>query len=227
LQIGRRIGGLGVDGDGGAQLTRQSELAVIDVDGRDVEAHGLGILHGHMAQAADAGITTQSPGLASVTFSPLYRDPGAEHGSDVDKAHVGRQMAHIVGIGQCVVGKAAVDRIAGIGLRLAQGFPAAYAVAAEAAGAVKPGHAHAIAFLDMLDVLAHRRHIAHALVAGNEGRMRLDRPVAFGCMQIGVADAGSSDLDQDLIVCRSGHRHFFNRERLPEGTHHGGFHGLG
>lgn len=97
----------------------------------------------------------------------------------------------------------------------------------KAAGAVQPGHAHAITFLDMLDVLAHRSHMAHALMAGNEGRMRLDGPVAFGRMQIGVADAGGGNLDQDLIVCRSGYRHFFDRERLPEGTHHGGFHGLG
>src|SRR3989338_5417125 len=45
----------GVDGHGRGEACRQIELAVVDVDRRHVEPHRLGVLHGHVTQAADAG----------------------------------------------------------------------------------------------------------------------------------------------------------------------------
>ena len=69
-------------------------------------------------------------------------------------ADVVGQVADIVRIGDDVFGEAAVHRIAGVLLLLAQRLPAAQAVPAVAAGGVEPGHADPVAFLD---VRARRR----------------------------------------------------------------------
>ena len=50
---------------------------------------------------------------------------------------------------------------------------------------------------------ADRDDVADALVAGDERRLRLDRPVALGGVQVGVADAARRDLDQDLARRRA------------------------
>ena len=44
-----------VDGDFGSQLARQSHFLRTQVDGRDVQAHGLGILDGDVAEASGTG----------------------------------------------------------------------------------------------------------------------------------------------------------------------------
>ncbi len=75
----------------------------------------------------------------------------------------------------------------------------------------------------MLDTGAHRGDEAHALVAGNEGRVGLDRPVALGGVQVGVADAAGLDLDQHVTRTWARHWHFFDGQRLVEGAYDGGF----
>ena len=44
----------GVDGVGGAELLGELQLVVDDVDGHDGAAGDLGVLHGQVAEAADA-----------------------------------------------------------------------------------------------------------------------------------------------------------------------------
>src|SRR5690606_9863081 len=107
-----------------------------------------------------------------------------------------------------------------------QGFPAAQAVLAVTAGRVQPRNADAVAFLDVGDALAHRDHMAYALVAGNEGGIGLYRPVAFSGVQVGVADATGLDLDQDVASGRAWNGDFFDHQRLAEFADHGGFHRL-
>ena len=69
---------------------------------------------------------------------------------------------------------------------------------AVAARGIEPGDADAVAFLDVRDAGAHRGDVAHTLVARDEWRCGLDRPVAVGGMQVGVTHAARRDLDEDL-----------------------------
>ena len=69
---------------------------------------------------------------------------------------------------------------------------------AMAAGGVEPWHADAIAFLYVLHAAADTRDEADALMAWNERRGRLHRPVAFGRMQVSVADTGRNHFHLDF-----------------------------
>ena len=68
--------------------------------------------------------------------------------------------------------------------------------------------------------------MTHPLVSRNEGRAGLHRPVAIGGVQVGVADARGLDLHQDAARRDFRDRHFLDRQRLAEGTHHRRLHGL-
>src|SRR5690606_20145631 len=89
----------------------------------------------------------------------------------------------------------------------------------------EPGHADAVAFLHMLDACADARDVADALMARNEGRVRLDRAVAFSRVQIGVADAGGLDLHLDHAGTRRRDRRILDHQWLAELTHDSGLHG--
>jgi hypothetical protein len=119
-------------------------------------------------------------------------------------------MSHVAGIGQHVLGVAALHGVARVLLRFAQGFPAAQAVGAAAAGRVQPGNAHPVAFFHLPDTGPHGYHPAHAFVARDERQGRLYGPVAVHGVQVGVADARSSDLHQDLSVPHLGNGYFFD-----------------
>ena len=54
---------LGVDGELGAERTSERELLIGDVDCGNMEAHGLGVLDGEVAEAADAGDDDPVAGL--------------------------------------------------------------------------------------------------------------------------------------------------------------------
>ena len=115
--------------------------------------------------------------------------PAHSTGAISTKYGVGRQVAHVVGVAQRVFGKAAVDRVAGVLLALAQRLPAAQAVRAMAAGRVQPRNADAVALLDMVDTGAHCGDIGpRPSWPGMKGGW-FDRPVALGGVQVGVADA--------------------------------------
>ncbi|MNF91961.1 hypothetical protein D3C84_745850 [compost metagenome] len=228
LQEGRRVLLPGVDGEAGAEPPGEFELGVIDVHGGDVQTHGPGVLHGHVAEAADAG-NRHPLARAGVGHLQALVDghPGAEDRGDLDEADAGRQMADVLGLGQGVLSEAAVHRVAGVALRVAEGFPAAQAVFAVAAGRVQPGNADPVAFLDVGDPGAHGDHVADAFVAGNEGRLGLDRPVALGSVQVGVADAAGGDLHQQLSGTGGGHRDFADLQRFAERGDNSRFHRLG
>ena len=69
-----------------------------------------------------------------------------------------------------------------------------------------------------------RDDVAHALVSGDERRLRLDRPIPFGRMQVGVADAGGGDLDENLAGSRCRHRRFLDDERFSKLPDHRSLH---
>ncbi len=60
-------------------------------------------------------------------------------------------MADIVRVREGVLGEAAIDRIAGVLLPIAEGFPATEAVPAMPAGRMQPGHSDPV-------TLFHRGH---------------------------------------------------------------------
>jgi hypothetical protein len=91
---------------------------------------------------------------------------------------------------------------------------------------VEPGDADAVALLDVGHAGADGRHEAHALVAGDERRLRLHRPVALGGVEVGVADAGRLHRDLDLAGAGLGHRDLIDGERLAELPHDGSLHRL-
>ncbi|MNV48683.1 hypothetical protein D3C71_1406020 [compost metagenome] len=196
LQERSRIGVARVDGDGRAQALGEPELAVVDIHRRHVQPHRLGVLHGHVAQATDAGNHHPVAGLGVGDLQALvHSDARAQDRRDIDEAHFLGQMADVIGIGQRVFRETTVHRIAAVLLRFAQRFPAAQTVLAIAAGRVQPRNADAVAFLDVGDAGTYRDHMANAFVAGNEWRIGLDRPVALHRVQIGVAHATGFDLD--------------------------------
>ncbi|MNV49904.1 hypothetical protein D3C71_1418770 [compost metagenome] len=227
LQERGRIGGARVDRDRGTQALGQRELVIIDIHRGHVQAHRLGVLHRHVAQATDAGDHHPLPGAGVGHLQALVDGhPGAQDRGDLDEADALGQQAHVIGVGQRVFGEAAVDRVAGVLLRLAQGFPAAHAVFAMAAGRIQPWDADPVALADMADAGAHRHHVADALVTGNERRVGLDRPVAVHRMQVGVAHATRFDLHQDVAGAGPRYLHFLDAQRLAEFADDSGLHGL-
>jgi hypothetical protein len=116
-------------------------------------------------------------------------DASAQDRRDLLEADLRRQMADIVRISDHVLGVSAVHRIARVLLIVTERLPAAETMLAATARGVQPRHADAISFLDALDVGADGRDIANALVPGNERQRGLDRPVALGCVQVGVTHA--------------------------------------
>ena len=181
-----------------------------------------------MAEAADPGhdhpIT--GPGVGSLEAF-VNRNSGAKDRRDVSERNVRRHMSDIVWIRYDVFGEAAVYGVAGVLLLRAQRLPASQAMPAVAARRIEPRNADAVAFLDMRDARADGGDMADALVARDEWRLGLDRPIAVRRVQVRVADAARRDLDKDLAGLWARHRYLLNNQRLIELTDDCRFHGLG
>src|SRR3546814_6292446 len=78
-------------------------------------------------------------------------DARAEDRRNVEEVDIVGKVTNIVGIGEDIFGKAAIDRIAGVLLFVAKRLPATQAMHAMPAGGVEPGHADPVAFLHMGD----------------------------------------------------------------------------
>src|SRR5262245_49802897 len=93
-----------------------------------------------------------------------------------------------------------------------------------ATGGVQPRNAHAITFFHVFHAGGDRADEADSLVARNEWRLRLERPIAICRMQVCMAHAGSHDLDEDAARYDFGHWHFLDSQRFVEGIDDRGFH---
>ncbi|MPN14723.1 hypothetical protein SDC9_162050 [bioreactor metagenome] len=178
-----------------------------------------------MPQAANAGNDHPIAGLAVEHFEALvYRHAGAQHrGCRGEFEGIG-QFADIGRIGQHVLGVSTVHRVTCHLLAIAQSLPTGDAMLAMAAGRVQPRHADAVAFLDPGNARSHLGDIANAFMAGDERQRRLDRPVAIGGVQIGMANAGGFDLDQNPARRNLGNGHLLDDQRLAVGMNDGRFH---
>jgi hypothetical protein len=108
---------------------------------------------------------------------------------------------------------------------VAERLAAAVAVAAVAARVAEPRDRDAIADGDAVAVAgAERLDDADALMAGDERQRGLDRPLAAGGMDVGVAQAGRLDPDQDLLVARGGRGDVLDGQRPIEAVDDGSLH---
>ncbi|MGX1480162.1 UNVERIFIED_CONTAM: hypothetical protein RKD50_008970 [Streptomyces canus] len=214
----RRVLLAGVDEDVGAELAGEVELVVGDVDRGDGGAGDLRVLHGQVAEPADAGDRHQLGGTDTGDLEGLVRGhAGAgQRGGVAGVDAVGDQGGE-VGRGEHLLGVAAVHAVAGVDLLLAQGLPAGQAVLAPPAGPAQPGHGHPLPDLQVSHALAERLDEADALMAGDEGRGGLDGPVAVRGMDVGVAQPRRLHADADLAGAGLRIRPLLDHQRLAEG----------
>ncbi|CTQ50362.1 hypothetical protein JDO7802_02385 [Jannaschia donghaensis] len=225
--FGHRIGRGGIDDRIGPKVARKGQLVGGHVDGDDVHAHGLGVLHRHVAQPADPDDGDPLAGAHLRLLEALvHGHTGAKHWRCRPPVHGAGNGPDVIRVGGDVVGIGPVHGIARHLLVVAQRFPSADAMRASPAGRVQPGHADAVPFLQVGDARAQARHFAHTFVPRNEGGAGLHRPVAFGGVKVGVTDARGADPLQDLPRADLRHRHLPDFERLAQVGNDGGFHGL-
>jgi len=125
-------------------------------------------------------------------------------------------MRHVVRIGHDVFREAAIPRVPAERRLGTDRLACSGTVLAVAAGAVEPGDAHALAFLDRRDARAEGRHDADAFMPRREWQPGLQQPVFIGGVQVGMADAAGLGLHQDLAPTRCGDVEFPEDERLAE-----------
>ena len=203
------VGGPGVDGHLGAEVLGQGEFGVVDVDGHHPQAHGPRVLHGDVSEAADAGDRHPLAGPRVGHLQALVDgDACAQDRRNSERVDVVRDARRVGGVDEHVAAEAAVDAVAAVLLALAQRLPAGAAVFAAAARRPQPRVADLVADLQVVDTVTECDDGAVALVAGDERRLRLDRPITVCGMQIGVADAGGLQLHQGFTVARRGQVEF-------------------
>jgi hypothetical protein len=114
----------GVDDVHRTQLAGQLELLVLDVDRDDLRPGDPGVLHGQVTQPADAEHRDEVGGPHAGDLDRLVRrDAGAGQRSRVEGGDAVRDGHHVRRRGDGVLGVAAVDRVAGVALALAQRLP--------------------------------------------------------------------------------------------------------
>src|SRR5262249_45865357 len=96
-----------------------------------------------------------------------------------------------------------------------------------AAGPVDPRHTDAVSGLQIANVRARFDNAARDFMAENQRGLHDFpelRPIAFGNVEIGVADATGFDLDQDFPGAGLGALHIFENKRLLWSVKYGGSH---
>src|SRR5829696_3418174 len=88
---------------------------------------------------------------------------------------------------------------------VAQVFPPGEAVAAPAAGPTEPGHAYPVSWCKPFDVFAGLHHLAHDLVAGDQGQLGVSQ-LSVDHVQVGPAHAAGAYAHKDLLRLRLGRR---------------------
>jgi len=167
----------------------------------------MGVLHGNVAEATDAGDGDPLPGPGVGHLEAFVDgDACAENRCDLKRIGTVRDPRRVGGIDEHVAAEAPVDAVAAVLLALAQCFPTGAAVFACSARRPQPRVADLVADLQVVDAVAECDHGAVALVAGNERRLWLGGPISVCRMQIRMADAGGFEFDKRLTV--AGRRQF-------------------
>src|ERR1700677_3592555 len=133
-------------------------------------------------------------------------------------------MSDMVRIGDCIFRIAAVLGVAPKLRFCAARFLSREAIYALSAGGVQPDNAGAVAFLYCLDVPANAGDVPNSLVSRDEGWRRLDRPITFSGVQIGMTYAASFHLDLNFIRTRFRDCHLFDDQGLTKFTNYSRLH---
>ena len=196
--------------------------------GDHAQPHGPRVLHGDVAESADAGDRppTVRPGVGHLE-ALVDSDAGAQDGRYFQRVDGVRDSWGVGGVDHHVAAEAAVDAVAAVLLALTQRLPAGAAVFAAAARRPQPRVADLVTDLEVVHTGTECDDGAVTLVAGDERGLRLDRPIAVCGMQIGVAHAGGFQLHQGFTVAGGGQFEFGNLQRGAEFGDHRGTHGMG
>ena len=192
----------------------------------DLSAGDRRVLDGKMSEPAD---TEDRDAVGGTRARDLDGLVGGHSGAG-ERRGVGRidsvGDAHdVAGVADRVLGEAAVDRVAHVLLRFAERLAPAIAISAVATGIAEPRQRDAHTDLDSVAVArTDALDDPDPLVAWDERRRRLDRPVALGGMDVGVAQPTGLDPDEDLLRARLGHGTVLDDERLVEAANDGGLH---
>ena len=176
-----------------------SELVVGDVD----RGHGAPAIFAYCTarwpSPPTPEIATSCAGRTPATLSALYVVTPAQVSGAASRAltPVGHRLRE-VGPGEHLLGVCAVAAVAGVDLLLAQRLPAGQAVLAPPARLAEPRHGDPLPDGQVGHALAELLHQADALVAGDERRVRLDRPVSVRGVDVGVAQPRGLHPDADL-----------------------------
>ena len=122
----------------------------------------------------------------------------------VERIDAGWDLDDVAGVRRGVLAEGAVERVAHVLLLKTQRLTSRDAVVARAARIPQPGHRDAVADSKLAHTRAQLGDDADALVAGDERRRRLDRPVAMRGVDIGVAQATRLDPHSHLPVFQTG-----------------------
>lgn len=202
LDLGDEVGGLGeVDEGLGTELLAKSSLLITTVNGNGVQAHGLGVLEGNGTETTTG--TDDGDSLAGAGTGLLETlvdgDTGAENGGDGLKVALLGDASDVDGLGNGVLLERAVDGVSGEESLGAEGLIRGLAVAAAQARAVEPLDTGVVTDLDVVDKLAASNDNTGTLVATDKGQLGVEGPVTHHGVEIGVADTGVLDIDEDLI----------------------------
>ena len=198
-QLGGGVLGLGVDVVVGAQLAGEVGLVVARGQHGDLVAHLVGVLHGQVAQAAQA-LDGDDAALLDVQLADAVEDghAGAQQRRDLGGVHVGGQRHDGLGAQQGVLGVAAVPSHAVDGAVVAHLELGALALAAALIVAAVPGPADALANGELRDVLAQLDDVADDLVARHAREYVAH--VAARHAHVREAHAAGLDLDEHLVA---------------------------
>src|ERR1700692_1720581 len=133
-------------------------------------------------------------------------------------------MSYVVRIGHCIFRIAAVLGVAAKLCFCAAGLLSREAIYALSAGGVQPDDAGTVAFLCCLDVPANAGDVPNTLVSRNKGRRRLNGPIPFRSVQIGMTYAACLHLDLNFIRTRFWDCHLFDDQGLTKFTNYSRLH---
>jgi hypothetical protein len=205
LDISDNVLGLG-EVDEGLSTEGQAKLLLLltTVDSNGVDTHSLSILNSNGSETTTG--TDDGKWLAGLDTGFLDTlvdsDTGAENGRDGLKVTLLRNTSNVNGLGDGILLERTVDGIAREESLGTERLVGVLAVRAAQARTVEPLDTDLLADLDILDKLAASDNNTGTLVATNKGQLGVKGPVTLPGVEIGVADTGELDVDQDLIGTR-------------------------
>src|SRR5580700_4797200 len=227
LDFLRRIPRFRINRDFCSEFPRQRHLFWSEINCRDVQSHGLGVLDGHMAQAAHSGDHHPFTGPRLRHFQSFVGgDARAQDRGRIHKGEVFGNSSQIIRLPQGVLRERSVHRISGVLLLRAKRFPSGETIIAMSTGAVQPGDSDAVAFLQVRNSCPESGDDSRSFVTRNERHPGLDWPIAVHRMQIGVTYSSRKYLYQCLAWPRRWDGNFSHHQRLAKLFDNGCSHGF-